>query len=74
MPMSNRENLDFYSLSESDQEWFLRETWCDVCNKADIGMKEPELYIEDGVKHIAGKCIVCNTPCVSTITEHNADG
>lgn len=74
MSMSIREDLDFNSLPESDKDWFLQETWCDVCNQADLGIKEPELYIENNIKYISGKCVVCNTKCVSTITENDIDG
>lgn len=68
--MTEREHLDFYSLSSSDQDWFLSETWCETCSKADLGIKEPKLYIENGIKHIEGKCNICNALCVSKLTEH----
>lgn len=51
--------LDFSKLDVSDQEWFLKETWCDKCNEADMGMVEPILYIENGKNYIEGKCAVC---------------
>ena len=74
MSMNMREDLDFNALPKSDKDWFLQETWCDTCDKADLGMKEPELYVENNIKYISGKCIICNTKCISTITEQDIDG
>ena len=72
--MNQRVELDFYSLSESDQQWYLCETWCVVCKKADLGISDPELYVEGGSKYIEGKCLVCGSQCVSTVTEHRHGG
>ena len=69
-----RIELDFSALPEPDKDWFLQETWCDTCGKADLGIKQPELYIEKNIKYIAGKCITCDTKCISIITEKDVDG
>lgn len=68
-----REKLDWYTLPESDQTWYLQETWCNTCDKADLGLSDPELYIEGGIKYIDGKCLVCGSICSSTISEHDSD-
>jgi hypothetical protein len=65
----NREVLDFESQSESDREWMIRETWCNRCQKPDLGIGNPILYIEDGRKFIEGSCLVCDVVCKSEITE-----
>ena len=74
MYMTNRKNLDFNCLPEFEKHWFLTETWCDLCNAADLGIKDPALYIENGTKFVSGKCIVCKTLCISSITEKEIGG
>jgi len=69
-----RINLDFNSLSAVEQDWYLQETWCDVCEKADLGILEPELYMENNQKYVGGKCRVCGTKCVSSIIEKDVEG
>jgi len=68
-----KEYLNFDDLDQADKEWFLKETWCDKYDKADLGIKEPFLYIENGKKFIEGKCVVCNEPQVSQIIVKQAD-
>jgi hypothetical protein len=69
-----KELLDFDELNEEDKRWFLKETWCDKCDKADLGMKDPVLYVDDGKTFIEGKCLVCNEPVVSQIITKQVDG
>ncbi len=64
----SRTVLDFESQSETDQEWMVRETWCDQCKKPDLGIGNPILYIEDGRKYIEGNYLVCDALCISEIT------
>ncbi|MEP0355084.1 hypothetical protein [Paraglaciecola sp.] len=59
--------LDFCSLDEVERKIFLEDTWCDKCSEADLGMINPELYIEDARKFISGNCAVCGTKCISEI-------
>jgi len=66
--------LEFSELDESDQEWFLSESWCDKCNKADLGLKEPVMYIENGQTYISGKCVVCGEPQTSQVITKNVNG
>ena len=51
--------LNINDLSASEMDWYLKETWCDKCGKADLGMNEPVLYVENGKEFIEGKCTVC---------------
>jgi hypothetical protein len=64
-----KEYLKFSSLEKAEQEWYLRNTWCESCGKADLGIEQPELYLENGEKYISGKCKVCLSLCISTIVE-----
>ena len=70
----SREILDFESQNLSDREWMLRETWCDLCQKPDLGIDNPILFIEDGRKYIEGNCLVCSALCKSEITETEFNG
>ena len=51
----------------------LKNTWCDVCGEADLGMHSPEEYEEDGRVFVAGKCNVCENPVASEIVVENVD-
>jgi len=51
--------LDFDSISEIEKEWFLKNTWCDICSEADLGITKPKLYLENGMKYIFGNCNGC---------------
>jgi hypothetical protein len=62
-----RKYLNFEELDECDKEWFLNETWCDICDKADLGLKEPSIYVEAKKTFIEGKCSVCSNPVISEI-------
>ena len=55
---------------ESERHWLLNETWCDKCNMADLGITDPQLYLEDGRKFIEGKCMRCGSTCISEIVDH----
>ena len=62
-----KEYLKFDELYEKEKEHFLNETWCDKCGKADLGLKEPVMYIENGKTFIKGKCVVCGKSQISQI-------
>ncbi len=62
--------LDFNSLPESEKSYFLEETWCGKCNEPDLGIVEPELYIENERKYVSGKCTVCGESAISEIIEN----
>ena len=52
---------------------YLHDSWCDSCNEADLGISNPELYIEGGRKYISGNCKVCGALCSSEIIEKQAE-
>ena len=69
----NRVRRDFFANPELEQEWLLRNTWCDDCGKADLGMHSPEEYEEDGRIFVTGKCKVCDSPIASEVVVKQVD-
>lgn len=61
--------IDISSLPEIERDIYLQDSWCNHCDQADLGIVNPELYIEDGKKYISGNCKNCGELCVSTIIE-----
>ena len=55
----SKQILKFEELNADEQHWYLKETWCDKCAKADLGINEPVLYKKNGKTFIEGKCIIC---------------
>ncbi|MEH6627918.1 MAG: hypothetical protein V7739_15845 [Motiliproteus sp.] len=64
----SKEQQDFFSRPEEEQQAFLNQTWCNDCMKADLGMKEPEEYIQDGKRYVEGKCNSCGNSIVTELT------
>jgi len=52
---------DFHQRSQSDQSWITKNTWCDKCDAADLGQKDPLEYEENGKVFVEGKCNVCSS-------------
>jgi hypothetical protein len=69
-----RQYIDVNTLFELERVFHLENSWCEFCQEADLGIVEPELYIENEKKHIAGKCAVCGQTCESEITENQSEG
>jgi hypothetical protein len=51
---------DYSQRSPEEIVWFEKNTWCDNCNEADIGMRDVIEYDENGLIYVEGKCIKCN--------------
>jgi len=66
--------LDFNSLDEFLQEIYTEDTWCSKCSEADLGIIEPELFIENNRKYVNGKCKVCGTESISEIVQKKVRG
>ena len=66
----SRNEREFAARPEWEQNWFVENTWCDVCNAADIGLIDPAEYEEDGSVFVEGKCRQCGNRVVSEIIEH----
>jgi len=58
---------DFSARPESEQAWLLKDTWCDKCGAADLGMRDPHEYTEDGANYVEGLCLRCGGPVRSSI-------
>ena len=69
----DRVRRDFFANPETEKEWMLKNTWCDACRKADLGMHSPEEYEEDGKVFVTGKCNVCENPIVSEVSVDDVD-
>jgi hypothetical protein len=65
--------IDLATLPEIERDMYLHDSWCDSCNEADLGISNPELYIEGGRKYISGNCKVCGALCSSEIIEKQAE-
>lgn len=65
----SRELLDIQTISPNELQWLTSETYCNSCNKPDLGIVNPTLYNEDGEKFIEGNCSVCGTLCKSKISD-----
>lgn len=65
--------IDLMTLPEIERDIYLNDSWCDTCNEADLGINNPELYVEDGRKYITGNCKVYGSKCSSEIIVKNLD-
>ncbi|WP_111643405.1 hypothetical protein [Marinimicrobium alkaliphilum] len=68
-----KEIIDLSALPEIDRDIYLNDSWCDDCNEADLGINNPELYIDGGRKYIGGTCKVCGAICTSEIIEKHME-
>ena len=64
-----RKYLDFDKLEEVEKQNYIEDTWCEKCQKADLGIDDLEMFIEDNIKFVSGKCKVCGSICTSEIIE-----
>jgi hypothetical protein len=64
-----RVNRDFNKRHSQDREWFLQNTWCENCGKADLGMEKPTEYEINGKIYVSGFCLVCGHEIKSEIIE-----
>ncbi|MDH5630912.1 MAG: hypothetical protein OEY96_12245 [Gammaproteobacteria bacterium] len=69
----SKEYLAFEDLDEHTKEWLLQETWCDQCEKPDLGMTEPVMYVENGKTYVEGKCSICSVSQKSQIITKEFD-
>jgi hypothetical protein len=66
-----RKEQDYTLRSPVERSGFERDTWCDRCQEADLGLVEPHEYEEDGRVFIEGKCRCCGGRVVSEIIIKN---
>ncbi len=65
--------LNFEDLDSNEKKWFLNETWCSICQKADLGIKNPVLFKENGITYIEGNCKICGELQSSKIVTKEID-
>lgn len=60
---------DFSARSPVEQQIFTEDTWCDVCEAPDLGMRDPREFEEDGKIIVEGYCRRCGSGIRSQIVE-----
>jgi hypothetical protein len=71
--MTDRVKKDFAARDLAERESLLANTWCGVCEQADLGMTDP-VEFEDGENSLLeGRCAVCGAPVETLLTEVEVD-
>ena len=65
----NKTHRDFAERSLLEREWLLKHTWCDRCEKADLGMRDPLESEIDGQVVVEGSCVKCGDSIRSAVDE-----
>ena len=60
---------DFYLRPIDEQEWLIENTWCERCQKADIGIENPTEFKKNGKLYISGFCKSCGIELISEIKD-----
>lgn len=66
---SERTERDFTKRSAEDQQAFIEMTWCDHCQKENLGLFDPCEYELAGTIFIEGKCNQCKNIVVTELTD-----
>jgi hypothetical protein len=64
---------DFFARDLEEQQAFIQNTWCNTCQKVDLGMVEPEEYEFMERIFVEGKCAVCGEVTITEIVEDDED-
>ncbi len=67
----SRIERNFSLRAEDEQQDFLRQTWCNTCQEADLGMTAPVEYELDGRIFIEGQCVRCGDTATTEIVEED---
>jgi hypothetical protein len=67
--MNDKKTRDFTQRSKEDQQAFIENTWCDECQKENLGLKGAHEYELEGTIYIEGKCNRCSNVVVTEITD-----
>jgi hypothetical protein len=70
---NERIERDFFARDKEEQEAFLLNTWCNTCQKVDLGMIEPIEYEFLERIFIEGKCAVCGEASITEVVEGDDD-
>lgn len=60
---------DFSARPPAEQQMLTEDSWCDTCEEADLGMREPREFEEDEKIVIEGLCRKCGSPIRNHITD-----
>jgi len=60
---------DFSARSQAEQQDFIENTWCDSCQKENLGLNSPCEYELSGIIYVEGKCKVCSNIVVTEFTD-----
>ncbi len=60
---------DFNARPEEERQAFLEQTWCDECQDVNLGMKNPNEYLNKGIVFIEGECNRCGHIVLTELTE-----
>ena len=71
--MSDRVQRDFSTRDPRDRESLLVNTWCNVCEQADLGMTDPVEFESEEGSVLEGRCAVCGAPVETLLTEVEAE-
>ena len=71
--MTDRVQRDFAARDLAERESLLANTWCGVCEKADLGMTDPVEFEEGADSVLEGRCAVCGAPIETLLTEVEVD-
>ena len=59
----------FAERDDLDRDRLIADSWCDYCEKADLGLEEPCEYVINGTIFLEGRCVQCGHDVVSIIEE-----
>lgn len=67
--MSKQVTRDFTARDPEEQAAFLKHTWCDHCQAADLGMHSPKEYEQDDTIFVEGTCNQCGQQVFTELTD-----
>ena len=65
MPRTPR---DFSKRNVAEQKAILKDTWCDACKEADLGMTKPVEFEQNGQIIVEGLCTRCGGAVHTTLS------
>ncbi len=64
---------NFLQRDPAEQRSICSDTWCSRCNQADLGLRTPVEYEEDGRIFVEGACAACGESVVTELREIRAN-
>lgn len=62
---------DFEARPAAERAALLAEAWCDACDQADRGLRDPTEFEQDGRVFLEGRCAACGATVCSEIMEED---